>query len=231
LTTLSPCKESTGSIMGSCCSAPAEELPSATEDELNKLRERGHLPCLATPSSDFEGKNQCQTVYVAAYENGTELTFLFLDEDRPNVCEDFLYDNIRRPLFGRFSDIESVIIINDKVEFPGTYSAEQKWTEKIPHHNEATLDISVFEKKDNADPIFWVNTWNHLLGEKNNNTAMEITFQRPQKAGGVESLENMDFVLRKGSRNDVDARFKGCLTSVAAVMTPEREAKLGKRLF
>ena len=103
--------------MGACCSAPAAELPPATEDDLNKLRERGHLPCVATPSCDFEGKNQLQTVYFAAYENGTELTFLFLDEDRPNACEDCIYDTIRRPLFGRYSDIETTIIINEKMEF------------------------------------------------------------------------------------------------------------------
>ena len=229
--------------MGACCSGPAPELPHATEEDLKKLRERGHLPCLATPSVDFEGKNQLQTVYFAAYENGTELTFLFLDEDRPNACEDCLYDTIRRPLFGRYSDIESVIIINDKVEFPGTHSADQAWNEKVPSHNESVIDLSVFEKRKDEGkskkeegkeevPIIWVNTWNHLLGEKNNNTTMDITYQYAQHpVGGIESLENKDFVVRKGSRNEVDARFTGCITSVSEVMSEERAKKLGKRLF
>lgn len=89
--------------MGACCSKPGEQLPAVTEEELNLLRENGHLPCLAVPKEDQAGKNNLQTVYVAEYENGTELTFLFLDEDRPNNCEDCLYDTIRRPLFGRCS--------------------------------------------------------------------------------------------------------------------------------
>ena len=201
--------------MGACCSAPAAELPPATEEDLSKLRERGHLPCVATPSKDFDGKNQLQTVYFAAYENGTELTFLFLDEDRPNACEDCVYDNIRRPLFGRWSDIETVIIINEKVEFPGTYSGDQAWSAKVPSHGETAIDLSKFGKKKEKDdeengaevPIIWVNTWNHLLGEKNNNTDMEITYQYAQPFGGIESMENKDFVVRKGSRNEVDARY------------------------
>lgn len=217
--------------MGCVCSAPLEELPHATNEEINQLRERGHVPCIAGPSIDLEGKNQLQTLYVAHYENGTEFTLLFLDEDRPNACEDCCYDYIRRPLFGRFSDIESFFIIGDKAEFPGTYSADQNWTAKVPAHNETTVELSDFSKQDDSDPIIWVNTWNHLLGEKNNNTDKEITYQRPQTAGGMESLENKDFVIRKGSRREVDARFKGCITSVSAVMTPEREKALGNRLF
>jgi hypothetical protein len=70
-----------------------------------------------------------------------------------------------------------------------------------------------------------------LIGEENNNTKMEITYQHPQPAGGIESLENTDFVIRKGSRDEVDARFKGCISSVSEVMTSERAQKLGKRLF
>ena len=172
-----------------------------------------------------------QTVYVALYENGVELTLLFLDEDRPNACEDCIYDNIRRPLFGRFSDIESFFIIGDQVEFPGTHCGGQKWNEKVPHHNVATIALSKFDRKDDTDPIVWVNTWNHLIGEKNNNTEKEITYQRPQPAGGMEALGNKDFVLRKGCRAEVDKRFKGLITSVSEVMTDERKGKLGKRLF
>ena len=173
-----------------------------------------------------------QTVYVALYENGAELTLLFLDEDRPNACEDCVYDNIRRPLFGRFSDIESLFVINDIVEFPGTHCGEQKWNEKVPHHNVATVEYAKFDKKDGTDPIVWVNTWNHLIGEKNNNTEKEITYQRPQpSATAMEALGNKDFVLRKGSRAEVDNRFKGLMTSVSEVMTDERKQKLGKRLF
>ena len=164
------------------------------------------------------------------YENGAEITFLFLDEDRPNMCEDFIYDNIRAPLFGRSSDIESVVIIGDKVEFPGTHSGEQKWSEKVPHHGEESIDVSKFGKKDETDLIFWVNTWNHLMGEKNNNPDMEITYQQAMNATGVESMDSKDFKVRMGSRAEVDARFKGLMTTLSTVITPERAEKLGKRL-
>ena len=217
--------------MGACYSAPEAELPPATEEELKVLKERGHLPWIAGPSVDFEGKNQLQTLYVAVYENGTELTLLFLDEDRPNACGDCFYDTIRRPLFGRFSDIESVIIIGNEVHFPGTYSADQTWKTMAPAHNEKVVDLATFEKRETNEPIFWINTWNHLIGDKNNNTTMDITYQQAQAAGGIENVANKDFVVRKGSRAEVDARFKGFMTSVATVMTQERSEKLGKRIF
>lgn len=217
--------------MGSCYSAPGDELPPVSEMDLNTLKERGHLPCFGTPSVDFDGKNQLQTLYVASYENGAELTLLFLDEDRPNPCGDCLYDTMRRPLFGRFSDIETVIIINDKVHFPGTYSADQTWKARKPAHNETVIDLASFERNKANEPIIWINTWNHLMGEKNNNSTMPITYQYAQEAAGLESLSNKDFVVRKGSREEVDARFKGLMTSVATVMIPERREKLGERIF
>ena len=217
--------------MGGCYSAPGDELAPASEEDLKLLKERGHLPCIAIPSVDFEGKNQLQTLYVAVYENGTELTLLFLDEDRPDACGDCFYDTIRRPLFGRYSDIESIIIIGNEVHFPGTYSADQTWKTLAPAHNEKIVDLATFEKRAENEPIFWINTWNHLIGDKNNNTTMEMTYQQPQPVGGKESLENKDFVVRKGSRAEVDARFKGIMTSVATVMTPERREKLGKRIL
>jgi len=68
------------------------------------------------------------------------------------------------------------------------------------------------------------------MGEKNNNEKMEITYQRAMKAGSVESMEVRDFVVRKGSRAEVDARFTGCLTSLSEVITEERAKALGKRI-
>lgn len=142
---------------------------------------------------------------------------------------DCVYDTIRRPLFGRYSDIETIFIINDTVEFPGTYSGEQTWSTANPEHGEATVELSKFEKKG-GDLVIWVNTWNHLLGEKNNNTdTKEITFCIAKASGSTESTDTGNFVVRKGCRKEVDARFKGVMTSVSAVMTPDRERKLANR--
>ena len=68
------------------------------------------------------------------------------------------------------------------------------------------------------------------MGEKNNNTDMEITYQRARPAGSVENNESKDFVVRIGSRAEVDARFKGIMTTLSTVITPERAQKLGKRI-
>lgn len=223
--------------MGSCCSAPGAELPAASTEDLKKLKEKGHLPCVATPSVDFEGKNQLTTLYVAMYENGTELTLLFLDEDRPNACADCVYDTIRRPLFGRYSDIETIFIIHDekekedKVEFPGTYSGAQTWKAAAPQHCEASIELEKFEKHETGEIILWINTWNHLIGEKNNNSTMPITYQNAQEDGGQETAHGTDFVIRKGSRSEVDNRFQGLMTSVSEVMTEDRKRRLGKRVF
>jgi len=232
--------------MGAClctaCTPPGEDLSPLSDDEMKRLQARGFLPCVATPSVDFDGKNQLSCLYVAEYENGAEWTFLFLDEDRPNACQDCCYDYIRRPLFGRFSDIETVFVVDDKVEFPGTYSADQAWRAKVPSHNDAAIELARFEKHEPEDdgsppsegqgqhlPILWVNTWNHLFGEKNNNTNLEITYMCPKLTadGGKFS----DFLIRKGTRAEVDARFRGVITSVSTVMTEERQRRLGKRLL
>ena len=45
-------------IMGACFSQPGEELPTLSDDEIKQLRDKGCVPCVATPSVDFEGKNQ-----------------------------------------------------------------------------------------------------------------------------------------------------------------------------
>ena len=44
--------------MGACFSQPGEELPTLSDDEIKQLRDKGCVPCVATPSVDFEGKNQ-----------------------------------------------------------------------------------------------------------------------------------------------------------------------------
>lgn len=116
--------------------------------------------------------------------------------------------------------------------FPGTYSAEQKWDTKTPKHGHATIDLSKFEKHNNeTDFVLWCNTWNHLLGEENTNTTVPIDYCQAKPCGEVENTDSVDFVVRKGSRAEVDARFKGLMTSVSTVMTEDTATKLGKRIF
>merc|ERR1712032_1242852 len=149
-----------------------------------------------------------------------------------NKCEDCIYDHIRRPLFGRWSDIESVIIIKDEMVFPGTHSGDQAWKCKAPSHGETSVPLDKFERHGEEQKlILWVNTWNHLVGEKNNNGDMDITYQHALPSGSTEGGDSTNFVIRKGSRAEVDTRFKGLMTSLSDVMTEERQQALGKRLF
>ena len=61
---------------------------------------------------------------------------------------------------------------NGKTNVCRDYCGSQKWNEKVPHHNVATIALSKFDRKDDTDPM-----WNHPVGEKNNNTEKEITYQ------------------------------------------------------
>ena len=58
--------------------------------------------------------------------------------------------------------------------------------------------------------------------------ALPNDLNRP--AGSVENKESRDFVVRIGSRAEVDARFKGLMTTLSTVITPERAQRLGKRI-
>ncbi|KAL3925366.1 MAG: hypothetical protein SGILL_000452 [Bacillariaceae sp.] len=263
------------------CAQPGEDLELLDEAEVVALKENGALPCVGLPTRDLEGSNQLTCMYIAQYENGYELTLLFLDEDRPNACADCCLDFLRRPLFGRYFDIETVFLMkNDtngdgkngsengstdtyKMEFPGTHSADQKWNVFSPKHTTESVHLSLFEKrtrevgkeqpqqKKDQHPTLYVNTWNHLMSESNNNPDLEMTYMFPV-AGKKEDVgsaavdayvadtdaepknsntyDSQSFILRRGSRKDVDGRFKGIISSMTTVMTEELERRLGKRL-
>jgi hypothetical protein len=211
----------------------SNDLPEASKEDYERLKGQGYVPCVAVCSLDIQGNNNLKTVYIAEYEHGAEITLLFLDEDRLNVCLDCVYDTVRRLLFGRSCDIESILIFKEDdgsktVCFPGTYSGEQNWRIRNPSHNRAEVKLSEFEEKED-EFVLWVNTWNHLMGEKNTNPEFSDIVYCTRGTNSDQIFS--DYVLRQGSRAEVDARFKGLMTSVVEIMTPEREKKLGKRLF
>ena len=178
-------------------------------------------------------KNGIETVYMAEYAGGVEITVEFADEDYPGMCGllDCTYDCIRRPLYGRKKDIETFFVLQgDKdqatVHFPGTYSGPtQNYQTKNPKHLNATVPPADFEREacqDDKDGalVVWVNTWNHLFGPKNNNPDMEL----------VRVSAPTDFVLRLGfSRHEVDAQYKGCITSVSDTIPEKIQTQLGQR--
>lgn len=208
--------------------AVGEELPAATQGDLTRLRDKGLIPSVALPTVDVS--NILQVVYVAEYENGAEITLLFKDEDRPNPFLAVLYDMLRYPLYGRTSDVETVIIIGETVHFPGTYAAKQTWNTRNPHHEDATVPMSKFDRNEANDWILYTNTWNHLFSESPNNPGQTLLFCTPT-LDEETSKTTKDYRLRRGSREEVDGMFQGLMTTVSEVMTDERAKALGKRLW
>lgn len=167
-------------------------------------------PIFKVPAEDIARGNEIVEVSFgeATDEDGIEVTVIFRDEDRPNRCEDRMYDCIRLPLFGRKEDIETFIVNRnalgefDSITFPGTYSGDQDWGVRLPTHFAETVPLSEFVQEDGR-VVLWVNVWNHLFGPRNNNPAMEMTVVA-------------DYPCTMGNRDDVDRRYVGMMTTVPA---------------
>lgn len=165
-----------------------------------------HPPIFMLPKVDEEGGNGVEEVSFGLVGDDLEVSVVFTDEDRPSKTEDFLYDIIRKPLFGRSKDIETFKLIKgkqgyEKIEFSGTYAGEQTWKAKMPEHGTATLDINEFETRDGR-LVIYVNVWNHLMSHKNNNTDMELVCEDSYRSS-------------RGTRNEVDRRYAGIISKVA----------------
>lgn len=122
-----------------------------------------------------------------------EVTYVFNDEDHPNPVIDAAYDWYRRISWGRFEDIETFFIVVDKktgkinrlssiglkllVYDPTTGSM---WTNIAPSYSgSATWDTAAHERAMiysfrtmGTHPIVYINTWNHAIGENDNNPFM-----------------------------------------------------------
>lgn len=210
-----------------------ELFPAATQDEIAALQDEGKLLCVATPTSDIvEGHHNLATMFYAEYENGTELTLLFTEETQ----HDNILMALGKPFLGQKCDLVTIFILNDDtVEFPNTHSGNQTWETKRPRNRQKTVDVGKFEKRNGNLLLVWVNTSNHLLSERNSNEPKregeeyKAFFWLP--ATGDDNPSATDYVVRKGSRDEVDAHFKGIVRSVAKLMTPAQKKRLGKRLL
>lgn len=164
-------------------------------------------PIFKMPKSDVDAGNGITEVSFKDVDSGVEVTVVFADEDRLNKAEDWIYDHIRLPLFGRAADIETLTVLKneygkfDRIRFEGTYAGDQTWKSAFPKHLSEDVSLDEFEKEDGR-VVIWVNVWNHLFGPKNNNTDMEHMAAKAYKC-----------VL--GSRKDVDDRYCGLISKVA----------------
>ena len=244
-TTMGFCSSSSSSSSSSTSNTQDDVFPAASKDEIDALRDKGVLLCVAQPKSDLiESNHHLSTVYYAEYENGTEVTLLFTENTHSG---DRLVNTIRKPLFGQKCQLVTICILNDgTVEFPNTYSSNQTWNVRKrakPHY--ATVAMSKFERRNDDNLLLvWVNTSNHLLSETNTNVPREegevyrAIFARPARSSSTAAAARetarrttTDYVVRKASRDELDQRYKGIVNSVARRMTPfARKRPLGKRV-
>lgn len=162
-----------------------------------------YLPIICQPEED---QKKILVVYYHKYPNTniTEFTLVFAGEEHPNRFVNKIYTIIRILRYHRVEDMESFYItINEKgklqgVNFSymdvGTYSDKQTYNTFYPKHCIRQIPYSEFEFSNNR-PHIYVNTWNHLLGEKNNNPELSYAVWE-------------DYPLLVGTRKKAESDFK-----------------------
>ncbi len=132
------------------------------------------LPTLVQSRRDVEGRNAIKEVYYTISPTNKELKIeynvVFENEKYPVSILSQIHGFYHKMANGRKEDIETIVMYFDNntltaVGFPDTYSDRQEYAEKIPKHNTAMILAPVMD--------VYVNTWNHLFSEKDNNTYLE----------------------------------------------------------
>lgn len=179
------------------------------------------LPIFRVPQVD--GFNPLLALFVDARDPAAvELNVVFADEDHPLPLIDKLYDGDRwwgwfrlnedwpyvqfrfQDEGGRrVADVERILMklrpaLPDgtsaplALSFPGTYAGGQTWLVPVALHHSAELPIGRFERSAGR-PVIYVNTWNHLFGERNLNPDWPYVEYReyPVYSGSRRELERL----------------------------------------
>lgn len=170
--------------------------------------EKTFLPVFVLSEIDYKNKNQIIGLSLFIKNESTdekliEYTILFNDEDYPNFFINFIYDIFRSFKYKRIIDTESFFInyikVSDDiwkvdfVDFPDDYSSDQTFFEKKVKHYPAKIEGSAFEKI-NDRTVIYVNTWNHMFSNVDNNKSLAKKI--------IESYK-----IYFGSRSDVEKQF------------------------
>ncbi len=207
-------------LLCSCFPEPdfANDAQAAGAAEQNLV-----LPVFRVPAVD--DANPLQAVFIDMSDvNNPVLQLVWKDEDHPVPGIDQAYDADRwwglfwfdavPPYFAldldsdgfhRIADVEDIYYhdmfsspaanIPGSIEFDYTYSGDQRFNVLIAFHYNATIDWQDFEKTADGRPIIYVNTWNHMMSNLDNNPSMPKT--------------DFDAVpIYKGSRADVENLFQ-----------------------
>ena len=163
------------------------------------------LPVFILPEAD--SKNGIRAIFLDnSKKNILSITVVFADEDHPSAFTDFIYDIYRHFKYKRTEDVETFNYyyskqsdikngFPEKVIFPTTYSKNQPFFTKDVKHYTETVAFSAFTLKENR-PLIFINTWNHLFSENNNNRDLKLN-----------TIENYPVYI--GSRADVEKLYRG----------------------
>ncbi len=163
------------------------------------------LPVFMIPEVDIKNGNDIVSVFIYREDSKTlSVTVVFQDEDHPSWITDRLYDIYRRFKYKRKMDVETFkLLFADKsdmisalpvsISFPGTYSESQVFFTRNVKHYSKTVTLDRFTMIGER-PVIYVNTWNHLFSEKNNNLDLKLVTRK-------------DYPVYWGSRQDVEALY------------------------
>jgi len=171
----------------------AEAVTMSDDDEIEIAED--FVPWLEQPEIDVyhPAHNGISQVYVDVFDEYIygyylprkyiiEVSIVWYDEDHPKY--DDLYDIAREAKFGRIQDIETIFIVAQKsdmtservsflkvffthMSYKATYSGSQTWyVIPVIHYEEK---ITSFIRTYGQHPKLWVNTWNHMMSESDNN--------------------------------------------------------------
>ena len=162
-----------------------------------------NLPIIYQPEEDSK-KLVAVYCYIYPNSNSTEVTLVFNGEDHPNRVVDKIYRLFRVLRYHRIEDIETFHLktnregklqeINFSHKGIGTYADKQTYNTPNPKHYVRQILYSEFEWSDDR-PHIYVNTWNHLLSENNNNPELSYTIRK-------------NHTLRIGTREKAESDFR-----------------------
>ncbi|TGK01112.1 hypothetical protein EHO59_12585 [Leptospira semungkisensis] len=161
------------------------------------------LLLLAQPEIDIKSGNSLIAVYckndITPSGSEWEVSLVFEDEIHPNSWKDFFYRIYRRIKYGRNYDIESFTIRLEpdgrtfQLDLKNVYSGSQNFYQDPVEHKDSVLASHSLENK-NSVPVVYINTWNHMFGEKDTNP-------------DLQKQEHLLSEFRFGSRRQLDLYF------------------------
>ncbi|WP_078130533.1 surface adhesion protein Lsa23 [Leptospira alexanderi] len=179
------------------CSYTKNKLPTFSPNLECSQKE---LPLFIQPIRDIESGNRLEIIYCSRRETPSgkriELNLVFQDERHPSVWKDRIYRIYRSFKYGRYKDIETIRLQFSKsgelstVHLKNVYSGKQKFAEDPVYHFDSVLKSEQL-MRENQKTILFINTWNHMLSEKDSNPELS-----KKKLDSVE--------LRTGSREELD---------------------------